>query len=114
MVPFAVLVYELALGGVWLARILSTRIMVLLGGASYAVYLLQFPVRSWTRVLFSHFPERIAHLSAPLTPLILVLFSIFVFQFCETPSREALRRWFARGKQHPVDLPSTEATGNNS
>jgi peptidoglycan/LPS O-acetylase OafA/YrhL len=114
MVPFAVLVYELALGSIWLARILSTRIMVLLGGASYAVYLLQFPVRSWTRVLFSHFPERIAHLSAPLTPLILVLVSMFVFQFFETPSREALRRWFPRRKQRPVDLPSTEATDNNS
>jgi peptidoglycan/LPS O-acetylase OafA/YrhL len=96
MVPFAVLVYELALGEVWLARFLSTRIMMLLGGASYAVYLLQFPVRSWTRVIFSHFPERIMRLSTPLTPLILILFSILVFQFYENPTREALRRWFAK------------------
>jgi peptidoglycan/LPS O-acetylase OafA/YrhL len=114
MVPFAVLVYELALGGVWLARVLSSRIMVLLGGASYAVYLLQFPVRSWARVLFPYFPTRIAQLSRPLTPLILVLFSILVFQFYETPSREALRRWFARGKQRRVDLPSKKATDNHS
>jgi len=102
-VPFALLVYELAVGETVLVRVLSTRLMVLLGSASYAVYLLQFPVRSWTRVIFSRFPEKLAHLGAPLTPLILVLFSILVFKFWEEPCRRAMRSRFAAGK-----LPSAE------
>jgi peptidoglycan/LPS O-acetylase OafA/YrhL len=101
-IPFAVLVYELATGESLLAKFLSTKAMVLLGGASYAVYLLQFPVRSWTRVIFSHFPEKFARLGSPLTPLILVLVSIVVFKLWEEPSRRTLRSWFARGKSHPA------------
>lgn len=98
IVPFAVLVYELAVGRNLLARVLSQRFAVLLGGASYAVYLLQFPVRSWTRVLSSYLPNRLVRFGRPLTPLILVLFSIFVFRFWEEPARRKLRGWFAAGR----------------
>jgi peptidoglycan/LPS O-acetylase OafA/YrhL len=100
IIPFAVLVYELAVCDSFLTKLLSTRFMVLLGGASYAVYLLQYPVRSWTRVLFANFPQNIAHLGTPLTPLILVLFSIGVFYFWEEPCRISVRSWFASGKLH--------------
>jgi len=110
-IPFAILVYELAIGESMLAKILSTRFMVLLGSASYAVYLLQFPIRSWTRVIFSHFPEKLAHLGTPLTPLILVLFSIFVFQFWEEPCRRALRSWFAEEKLRSAKVRSSHFTG---
>ncbi|HXM95660.1 MAG TPA: acyltransferase [Candidatus Dormibacteraeota bacterium] len=98
ILPFGVLVYELALGGSWLARVLSTRTMILLGGASYAIYLLQYPVRSCTRVFFSYMPQGLAQFGAPFTPLILVVFSIFVFRCWEEPFRKALRGWFAKGK----------------
>jgi peptidoglycan/LPS O-acetylase OafA/YrhL len=100
IIPFAVLIYELACANNWLAMILSTRWMVLLGGASYAIYLLQFPVRAWTRTLFQHFSASVQSLSAPLTPLILIVFSIAVFRFWEEPARRALRTWldrFSRG-----------------
>jgi peptidoglycan/LPS O-acetylase OafA/YrhL len=100
IIPFAVLIYELACANNWLATILSTRWMVLLGGASYAIYLLQFPVRAWTRTLFLQFPPSLQPLSAPLTPLILILFSIAVFRFWEEPARRALRTWLDRFSSH--------------
>jgi peptidoglycan/LPS O-acetylase OafA/YrhL len=110
MIPYAVLIYELAFGTDWLAKILSTRLMVLLGGASYAVYLLQFPVRSWTRTIFGQLPGAAQPFGAPLTPLILVLFSIAVFRFWEEPARRWLRRWFASAERartnHPPNVVS--------
>jgi peptidoglycan/LPS O-acetylase OafA/YrhL len=108
-IPFAVLVYELAIGDSALAKFLSTRFMVLLGSASYAVYLLQFPVRSWVRVIFSYFPRALAQLGAPLTPLILVLFSVVVFKLWEEPSRRALRSWFVEGKSGAAKVRASES-----
>jgi peptidoglycan/LPS O-acetylase OafA/YrhL len=110
-VPFTVLVYELAIGESALARLLSTQLVVLLGSASYAIYLLQFPVRSWTRVIFSRFPEKLAYLGTPLTPLILVLISILVFKFWEEPCRRALRSWFAAAKWPAAEVPASRHTG---
>jgi peptidoglycan/LPS O-acetylase OafA/YrhL len=66
--------------------------MVLLGGASYAIYLLHVPVRQLTDVCFSHAPPQLA---VPFTVLAVVGFSIFVFLHWEEPSRKVLRRWFA-------------------
>jgi peptidoglycan/LPS O-acetylase OafA/YrhL len=116
VLPFAVLAYELALGGSWLARILSTPTMVLLGGASYAVYLLQTPVRQWTHLLFSRAPAKLAGTDAPFTALALVGFSILVFLYWEEPLRKMLRRWFAAGRQRisclrlPSQLAAKEET----
>jgi peptidoglycan/LPS O-acetylase OafA/YrhL len=111
VIPFAILVYELAVGNSFLAKLLSTPFMIVLGSASYAVYLLQFPIRSWIRVIFSRFPEKLAHLGTPLTPLILVLFSILVFKFWEEPCRRALRSWFAAGKLPAANVPNSRHTG---
>lgn len=112
--PFAVLIYELALGGSLLARVLSHRVMVLLGGASYAVYLLQFPVRSWTRVFFLQLPRGLAHLGAPFTPLIIVLFSVLVFRFWEEPVRKQLRSWFAGGRSRASAALVPHAAGKDT
>jgi peptidoglycan/LPS O-acetylase OafA/YrhL len=109
-IPFTVLVYELAAGDTLLVKFLSTRLMLLLGGASYAVYLLQFPVRSWTRVFFQHLPNGFARFGAPATPFILVGFSILVFRFREEPCRWALRSWLGDrrpAKAEPDSSPST-------
>jgi len=110
-IPFAVLVYKLAMGDSVLAKLLSTRLMVLLGSASYAVYLLQFPVRGWARVIFSHLPEKLAPLGTSLTPLILVLFSILVFKFWEEPCRRTLRSWFAEGKLRTARVRASHSAG---
>lgn len=114
IIPFAVLIYELARGGTLFARVLSHRLMVLLGGASYAVYLLQFPVRSWTRVFFLKLPEGLARFSAPLTPLILVLFSVLVFRFWEEPARKQLRNWFAAGRSRTSAALVPHAAGKDT
>lgn len=95
MIPFAQLVYDLAFDVSWLSRVLSSRIMLLLGGASYGVYLLQYPIRSWIRVLISTISPRSTFLGAVITPLVLVAFSILVFLYWEEPARRAVRRWFA-------------------
>lgn len=95
LIPFAVLIYELAYGNNWLTTALSTRPMVLLGGASYSIYLLQFPVRSWMRTVFLHLPTTIQPFGAPLTPLVLILFSLAVFRYLEEPARRLLKRGFA-------------------
>jgi peptidoglycan/LPS O-acetylase OafA/YrhL len=78
---------------------LSTPTMVLLGGASYAVYLLQTPARQWTHLLFSHAPAKLPGMDGPFTAFALVGFSIFVFLYWEEPLRKVLRRWFAAGRQ---------------
>ena len=51
IIPFAVLVASLAYQSGPLTRVLSTRILVLFGSASYAVYLLQSPIRIYTKLL---------------------------------------------------------------
>jgi peptidoglycan/LPS O-acetylase OafA/YrhL len=99
MLPFSLLVYELARGGSLVAKFLSTRFMVLLGGASYSVYLLRYPVTNWTRLLVSTLPAGFVRFGELLSPLVLVLVSIVVFLAWEEPARKAARRWFAKQRK---------------
>jgi peptidoglycan/LPS O-acetylase OafA/YrhL len=110
IVPFAVLVYELARGGSWPERLLSTKFMVLLGGASYAVYLLRYPITLWMHIFVSALPSRWASLGELLTPFVLVLFSILVFLCWEEPSRKTLRRWFANGRSQRTQVLAAPTT----
>jgi peptidoglycan/LPS O-acetylase OafA/YrhL len=114
ILPFSILIYELARGGSWLAIFLSTRTMVLLGGSSYAIYLLRYPVTSWTRVLFSGLPVSLMRSGELAAPLILVLFSIFVFRYWEEPSRKALRSWFARKSTRLAAFQASSRAGASS
>ena len=114
ILPFSVLVYELARGGNWPTKFLSTRIMVLLGGASYAVYLLRFPIANWMHLLIAYMPASAMRFGELLTPLILVLFSIVVFQCWEEPSRKALRQWFARSRSWTARLPAPSPSSVSS
>lgn len=115
ILPFAVLVYELARGGSWLAKFLSARIMFLLGGASYAIYLLRLPVTTWGRVAISGLPARFVRFGELLVPLILILFCILVFRYWEEPARKLLRQWFAKDRARLARLPvssSASSPGN--
>ncbi|MGA7316918.1 MAG: acyltransferase [Silvibacterium sp.] len=94
--PLAVLIYELAAGNSLLARFLSSRPLILLGGASYAIYLLQYPVRNWVRAAFARWSPDHASVSAWLSPLLLISISCFLFHWYEEPLRRAFKRWFAR------------------
>jgi peptidoglycan/LPS O-acetylase OafA/YrhL len=104
ILPFSVLVYELACGGTLLTRFLSTRFMVLLGGASYSIYLLRYPVTMWTRVVVEKLPPAFVRAGELLTPLVLILFSIAVFHYWEEPARKALRNWFTKQRQMAVRI----------
>ena len=90
---------------------LSSRSMILLGGASYSVYLLQAPFRDWVRVLSTRLLGSAARFATPLTPVLLVLFSILVFKLWEEPWRRAIRRWLkTAAKPAPGDLRRATAT----
>ena len=97
VIPDAILLYELAYGGTLIARFLSIRVMIILGGASYAIYLMQYPVRNLLTIFLKHAaPQRGASWSPVLYPLVLIGFSTAVFLWFEEPTRRALRHWFAR------------------
>lgn len=94
-IPFTVLLYLLAMNQGFIAGILGNKIAVLLGGASYAVYLLQAPVRAWMHLALSRI-KPVEGLDAFLSPLVLVAFSILVFLYWEEPVRRWLKKRFSR------------------
>ena len=71
-----------------LTRFLDTPTMRLLGGSSYALYILQGPVREYCRALLPAGIDRI--LNAPLA----ILISILVFKLYEEPARRFIRTRF--------------------
>ena len=71
------------------ARMLSNRLLLLGGGASYSLYILQMPVRYWIgQVVTGDFALIGRALYAPS----LVVISILVFLYFEEPVREQLRK----------------------
>jgi len=96
-------IYRLADGRGWLTATLSSKTMLLLGGASYSIYLLQSLIRqSAHRILANTHPGH----DTVVAPILLVLFSCLIFLFYEEPMREILRKLLVR-KQSPKVL--TEA-----
>ncbi|WP_375756554.1 acyltransferase family protein [Corallococcus exercitus] len=88
----ALLVYGLARGGGPLGQLLARPWLVHLGGASYALYLLQYPVSEGV-----HWLERYVDLSSPtrfLAVLLVVLVpaSVAVHRWVETPWRTRVKR----------------------
>jgi peptidoglycan/LPS O-acetylase OafA/YrhL len=74
MIPTAFMLYELAFSDGLPARLFSSGPSVLLGGASYAIYLLQYPVRASTKLLFSFGGPSFSFLGGVLTPGLLIAF----------------------------------------
>ena len=70
----------------FVTRIMSSRVLVALGGASYAIYLLHEPIREWVRVLIPS--PTIGRL---LYPFVVILVSLFVFYLYEQPARRLIR-----------------------
>jgi len=89
------LIYELGIDNGWFAKVLSWRPLIFLGGASYSIYLLQYPIRNWVRLLC----EKVLHapyiVGSLLSPPLLIFISCLVFQFYEEPGRRTLKRLFA-------------------
>jgi peptidoglycan/LPS O-acetylase OafA/YrhL len=78
-----------------ISRCLTSRWLVLLGQASYGVYILQLPVRFIIREYFEPFAPLIARLS--YMPVLIVI-SIFVLRYYEEPVRELIRRSASLGR----------------
>jgi peptidoglycan/LPS O-acetylase OafA/YrhL len=96
-------IYRLADGRGWLTATLSSKLMLLLGGASYSIYLLQGLIReSAHRILAKYHPG----LDAAVAPIILIVLSCLIFLFYEEPMRDIIRKLLVR-KQSPKVL--TEA-----
>jgi peptidoglycan/LPS O-acetylase OafA/YrhL len=96
MLPDALLVYELAHEGGVINHFLSRKTMMLLGGAAYSMYLLQFPMRRAMEWVFAHFLPRLSNIGPPLiTPLLLVGVAVVVHLRFEEPVRRGLRLRFA-------------------
>jgi peptidoglycan/LPS O-acetylase OafA/YrhL len=90
MIPTAFMLYELAFSDGVPAKLFSSGPLVLLGGASYAIYLLQYPVRAWTKLLFSYAEPSFSLLGSVVSPILLIAFSIAVFRYWEEPVRKLL------------------------
>jgi peptidoglycan/LPS O-acetylase OafA/YrhL len=95
---FASIIFALAHGKGAIARFLSLPVFILLGEASYAIYLFQNPLISALKIFFSkveilgivssNFSSSFLFLLSYLT--ILISFSLFVSRFLETPLRRMI------------------------
>lgn len=98
ILPFAFLIFALAHGTGHIAKFLSTPLFVLLGGASYAVYLLQEPIHFWLQTWIGtrfHTLDKLIFL-----PTLLII-SVLVFRYFEQPVRARLRP----KKKDPAAVP---------
>ncbi|GMU00284.1 acyltransferase [Corallococcus caeni] len=105
----ALLVYGLARGGGALGQVLARPWLVHLGGASYALYLLQYPVSELV-----HWMEKHVDLSSPTRFLavllvLLVPASVAVHRWVETPWRSRVKRglqpWVDGAPARPAPAP---------
>lgn len=86
-------IYRLADGHGWLTDLLSSEVFLLLGGASFSLYILQGLVRVIVRRLFAHLHPG---LDAALSPFILISLSCIIFLFYEEPLRNVIRKLLTR------------------
>jgi peptidoglycan/LPS O-acetylase OafA/YrhL len=92
-IGFLALIATCAVNQGMVRRALSHKSLVLLGNASYALYILQIPVRKWMPVIFTGEWEWIGRL---LYQPLLVIISIAVFVLLEEPARRFLRGAIAK------------------
>jgi peptidoglycan/LPS O-acetylase OafA/YrhL len=97
---FAWSIYRLADGRGWLTATLSGKLLLLLGGASYSIYILQGLIREAAHRLLANFHPG---LDAAVAPIILILLSCLIFLFYEEPMRDLVRKLLVR-KQTPKVL----------
>lgn len=97
---FIVFITSLAVDQTWVARLFQKPGFVLLGDASYAIYILQYPVHTFYK---NYIDPRLgnfsneAHFYAYL--LLLILVSIGTFLWIENPARQAVKRFYDRASR---------------
>lgn len=104
LVPFTFVIYGLARGGGGpLQKFLSSKVMVVLGEASFALYLLQTLVADVVARTFPALGIDFLPLGAVWRVLLIGL-SLVVFRYYETPARQFLTRTFARREPPREDV----------
>lgn len=95
---FALIIYTLALGEGHIAKLLSNRLLLILGEVSYAIYILQVPVGYWTRKLIEVTPlHNFGAIAYPVLYLpIIIGFSILSFYLLEKPIRGKILALFQK------------------
>ncbi len=103
LVPFfALLIYSVAFNEGPIASLFSLPLLVLLGEASYALYLLHFPINDWLTHIVTHFHISRNPYVTQTKPYFLacvtisIVASILTFRYVEEPARKGIKRAFAR------------------
>lgn len=92
---YSALIFGLALGGGVVARLLSLSSLVFLGNASYAMYILHFPIAEWLLLAgkLLHYPIVLDSLAwAMFYTFIVIAGSSIFYQFAEEPLHQKLRK----------------------
>jgi peptidoglycan/LPS O-acetylase OafA/YrhL len=110
---FGMVVYGLATGGGPIAWLLSRPALLMLGEASYAIYILQGPIQAWTYTVLHRLVVRIVVLSprteAAIELLTIVLVSLVVVRWFERPARRlAMKIFSSRAVPSPAAAPITD------
>jgi peptidoglycan/LPS O-acetylase OafA/YrhL len=96
---FSALIYGLGAERSLLSRVLSTRLLLLGGGVSYSIYLMQVEVKGWVILAATRLHLQSPSLRLIITTAILLILSLALFEGVEQPSRKILRSFFARLEQ---------------
>jgi peptidoglycan/LPS O-acetylase OafA/YrhL len=89
---FGILIIQLSYGSNLMVNMLSSKKMILLGSASYALYLIQGPVRQWFYWLVAN-DILSKTVSMFLNPFTAIFMSITIFIYYEQPIRKYLMRF---------------------
>jgi peptidoglycan/LPS O-acetylase OafA/YrhL len=110
ILPFAALIYGLAAREGICGKGPVPRVLVLLGDASYGIYILQFPIFAWITGLLSHV-HRAWDVDHPMGLLgyaiVLSAICVLIYRYYESPVRGRLRSMVAR---RTPGLPSVAVT----
>jgi peptidoglycan/LPS O-acetylase OafA/YrhL len=110
MMPLAaVLILGLALDSRFLFGLPSKGFPVLLGKASYGMYILHLPIAAWmalaSKTFFGSVPAEHPILYFAVYYLAVVILSIAVFRALEEPARKAIKRAFASRSLEQIRVP---------
>jgi len=96
VIAFAALLYGLAAEKTLLSRFLSTKAMLLGGGISYSIYLVQIPVKNWVQLVTGPMHLNSEAIRFLITTTALIGVSLILFKVVEDPARKILRDIFSR------------------
>jgi len=95
LIGYSLFVYGLAAETSLVSRFLSTPALVLGGGMSYSIYLMQLPVRMWVKAGIAAANGEDGLRNMATVVFVLLLVSWIIFRFVEEPARKWLRAKFA-------------------